>query len=503
MRSGDRRRGTHASESEPDDEQHLEHPLHDPQVGQALGVVLPPIPERERRVAVDLVADGAVVEDACGVPRGRLEEEDEEDEHGRDCEPEHRESTAAPRLRIAEPERQEQQRRELRPARDRDGGTARDGGREREEAPDEQRRSDRVVRVRARRVLRERPCDPRKRERGRESRPAEAAADERQPEDGEQVEEDRGEMHGGQGVPLAAPAEDRIAGQVRDVRHRPVGVSVRVRVLAPAVRLDAVAHLAVGVGRAALGAVVLDREVTVGALPVRDAVGADDARIADVDHIRCANVQADAEAGDEDRRRGQHPDRPDRRTTRRAVRPRDPHAAHEQPDERRIRERHRREDIAAVEEPERHRERDQDEEVDVADRQKPPPVDEPDEEQPAEREPHPGAVDLRAAECALVAAGHLPGDLRPGPGLGDRGRGVVDLAGRDLTRLARPDAHRPDALRKGRIRHGVRRIPLQPGRDLRVREEVLDHLAARRSLRLGRRDLRRRDRRGRPRVRRR
>ena len=315
-------------------------------------MVLPPVPERERRIAVDLVADGAVVEDPCGVPWGRLEKEDEEDEHRRDCEPEHRQSASAPRFRIPEPERQEQQRRELRPARDRDGSAARDGGREREEAPDEERRCDRVVRVRARRVLRERPGDPRERKCGRESRPAEAATDEREPEDGEQVEQNRSEMHGGQGVPLAAPAEDRIARQVCDVRHRPVGVSVRVCVLAPAVRLDAVAHLAVCVGRAALGPIVLDREVTVRALPVCDAVGTDDARIADVDHIRCANVQADAKAGDEDRRRGQHPDRPDRRTSRRSVRPRDPHAAHEQPDEWRIRERHRREDVAAVEEPE-------------------------------------------------------------------------------------------------------------------------------------------------------
>ena len=166
-------------------------------------------------------------------------------------------------------------------------------------------------------------------------------------------------MHGRQRVPLAAPAEDRIAGQVGEVRHRAVGVAERVRVLAPAVRLDAVAHLAVGVGRAALRAVVLDREVAVRALPVRDAVGADHARVADVDHVRGADVQADAKAGDEDRRRGQHPDGPDRRAARRTIRTRDPEAAHEQPDERRIRERHRREDVAVVEEPERDRERQQ------------------------------------------------------------------------------------------------------------------------------------------------
>ena len=280
-------------------------------------------------------------------------------------------------------------------------------------------------------------------------------------------------MHGGQRVPLAAPAEDRVAGQVGEVRHRPVGVAERVRVLAAAVRLDAVAHLAVGVGRAALRAVVLDREVPVGALPVRDPVGADHARVADVDHVRRANVQADPEAGEEDRRRGEHPDRPHGGAARRAVRPRDPDAAREQPDERRIGERHRREDVAVVEEPERDREREQHEQVDVAQRERPPPVDEPEQEERAEGEPDPGAVDLRAAERARVAARHLPRDLRAGPGLGDRAGRVVDLAGRDLAGLARPDVHRPDALRERRVGDRVRRIALQPVGDLRVGEEEL------------------------------
>ena len=48
------------------------------QVGQALRVVLPPVPERERRVAADLEAERAVEEHARRVQRRRLEEQDEE-----------------------------------------------------------------------------------------------------------------------------------------------------------------------------------------------------------------------------------------------------------------------------------------------------------------------------------------------------------------------------------------------------------------------------------------
>ena len=56
------------------------------------------------------------------------------------------------------------------------------------------------------------------------------------------------------------------------------------------------------------------------------------------------------------------------------------------------------------------------EQVEVPQRERPPPVDEPDQEDGAEREPDPGAVDLRAAERARVPARHPPRDLRAGPG---------------------------------------------------------------------------------------
>ena len=73
-------------------------------------------------------------------------------------------------------------------------------------------------------------------------------------------------MRGRQRVPLAAPAERQVAGQVRLVRDGPVRVALGVGRLAAAVRLDAVADLAGRVGGAAGGPVALDREVAVRAL---------------------------------------------------------------------------------------------------------------------------------------------------------------------------------------------------------------------------------------------
>ena len=107
-------------------------------------------------------------------------------------------------------------------------------------------------------------------------------------------------MRSGQAVPLPAPAEEREAGDVGEVRDGAVGVAVRVGGLAAAVRLDALADLAVAVGRPARLQVLLDREVAVGRLAVDDPLGADRPGEADVDHVRVSDVQADLEA---DRRR--------------------------------------------------------------------------------------------------------------------------------------------------------------------------------------------------------
>ena len=63
------------------------------------------------------------------------------------------------------------------------------------------------------------------------------------------------------------------------------------------------------------------------------------------------------------------------------------------------------------------REREQHEQVEVPDGERPAEVGEPEEEERAEAEPDERVVDL-PPEGAVVAARHLPGDLRPGPRLG-------------------------------------------------------------------------------------
>ena len=96
-------------------------PLDDLQVGDAGGVVLPPAPDRERRVAVELEAERALGEDAGRVQRVRLEQEDEEGCERGAGEAEREAAHRGPQpVRIGEPERRQQERSELRPARERD-----------------------------------------------------------------------------------------------------------------------------------------------------------------------------------------------------------------------------------------------------------------------------------------------------------------------------------------------------------------------------------------------
>ena len=84
-----------------------------------------------------------------------------------------------------------------------------------------------------------------------------------------------------------------------------------------------------------------------------------------------------------------------------------------------------------VEVPEGHGEGEKRDEVEVPKRKRPAKVQEPEQEHEAKRKPVAEAVDLLAAECALVSAGHLPRDLRAGPRFGDAGRAVVHLPGGD------------------------------------------------------------------------
>ena len=142
-----------------------------------------------------------------------------------------------------------------------------------------------------------------------------------------------------------------------------------------------------------------------------------------------------------------------------AALPADPRHAAQQVEERRVGERHRREDLALVEEVERDPEREQDEQVEVPDRERLAQVGEAEEEDEAEPAPDPRVVDL-AAEGAVVAAGHLPRHLRARPRLRHRARRVVHLGEHDLARVREvgPDLDGPDL---GRPR---RRWPRPSGR---------------------------------------
>ena len=279
-------------------------------------------------------------------------------------------------------------------------------------------------------------------------------------------------MGGRQRVPLPAPAEDGVAGQIGLVGDGAVRVAERVRRLAAAVRLDPVADLARRVGGPARRPVALDREVAVGALPVRDPVGADHAGVADVDHVRVGDVEPDPEPEQEDRGGDQHPDRPDGRAARRPVAQADPDAAREQPREPRVDERHRGEDVAVVEEPERDREREQHQQVEVPQRERPPPVDQAEQEDRAEAEPDRVAVDLLAAERPGQAARHRPGDLRARSRPRARRPSTSStVPGGDLAGLAGEDVDRPAPVRVRRDGGRARRVALEPSDHARVGEE--------------------------------
>ena len=220
--------------------------------------------------------------------------------------------------RVGRPQRRGEQRAELRPAGERDRRASRPGRGDEPEAEDEERGHDRVVRVRVQRVRGERVRGPREGEERREpARRRSAARRARAPSDGEQVERDGRRMRGGQRVPLPAPAEEERRRHVGEVRDGAVRVAALDRGLAAAVRLDALAHLPLGVLRAARLEVAALRHVPVRRLSVEDPARADDSGEADVDDAaRRLEVEADAEAEEEDRGRGEDPRRPDRATAR-------------------------------------------------------------------------------------------------------------------------------------------------------------------------------------------
>ena len=180
-----------------------------------------------------------------------------------------------------------------------------------------------------------------------------------------------------------------------------------------------------GVGHRAVGVAVL---VVLGEgapqlVAVGQAVGADDARVADVDDVRVRDVEPDAKADEEE----QPDDQPRRRheQAQRVAAPAaaqpDPQHAPEQVGHERVGERDRDVDVGVVEEGHADPEGHEDREVEVAHAQQPARIDERRDEEQRERDPHERRVDL-APEGARVAAGHRPRHLRPGPRLGHLAR---------------------------------------------------------------------------------
>ena len=173
-------------------------------------------------------------------------------------------------------------------------------------------------------------------------------------------------MRRGQRVPLPAPPEDRGGGDVRQVRDRAVGVAALDRGLAAAVRLDALAHLPLGVLRPTRLEAAALRHVPVRRLSVEDAVGADDTGQPDVDHpARCLDVEADPEPEEKDCTRREHPGRPHGAKREPASSQADPETAREQVQENRVHERDAEEDLAAVVEGQRDGQPEQHEEIEV------------------------------------------------------------------------------------------------------------------------------------------
>ena len=194
-------------------------------------------------------------------------------------------------------------------------------------------------------------------------------------------------MRRGQVVPAPAPGQRLLERHVEQVVDRPVGVAL----------LD-----------------VLGEPRAVELVAVHDPVGADHARVADVDHVRVDHVRG---------RSGTPPAAPARpRARQRHVRHQPPRPlaraearhqhAHQQVEQHRVDERHRHADLAAVEEHVRGAEGEQHEQVEMQQPERPAQVHEGRRNSSAQREPHVGRVQL-APEGARVAARHRQATWSP------------------------------------------------------------------------------------------
>ena len=214
---------------------------------------------------------------------------------------------------------------------------------------------------------------------------------------------------GGQVVPASAPRQHLLEGHVGGVGHRPVGVAV----------------------------LVVLREVAPQLVAVGQPVGADDARVADVDHVGVRDVEPDAEADEEDAAR-----RPATTPARAAAAGRGAGcgAGRSTACARAGRAAAGRRSgpttsmCASLKKATLTPKAMRTAQVEVAHAQRPARVDERRDEEQRQRDPHPRRVDL-APERAGVAAGHRPRDLEPGPRLGHPAGRVVDVDLRDLLGL--------------------------------------------------------------------
>src|SRR6185436_4888046 len=156
----------------------------------------------------------------------------------------------------------------------------------------------------------------------------------------------------GQRVPLAAPEKREHEGHRDEIGGRTVRVAARIAGLAPAVGLHPVATLSVCIGGTAGACRVLDWHVPPRRFAVEDPVPTDHARETDVDDpMWILDVEADADATEEDGDCGEEPDRPRKRRIEGSAAKADPRSANGDVGEWRCSERGRAEDVALVEAP--------------------------------------------------------------------------------------------------------------------------------------------------------
>ncbi len=252
-------------------------------------------------------------------------------------------------------------------------------------------------------------------------------------------------MGRGEVIPGAAPGKDLFEGDVGVVRDRAVRVA----------RL------------------VVAGEVAVDRLLIGDPVGADHPRVAHVDDVGIGDVEGDP-AGDEqdghdrqqgDRQRGAQTDAA-------APAKAEPERTSGQVEQRRIGEGDGSADVPPVEEVVREAEAGNDhEQIQMGEPERAAPVEQPEDEDRAERQPDVGRVD-HPAEGAGVAARHSPGHLVAGPRFDDLAGVRVDHDLDDLI-VAREEPHLPEARR--RVAAGGRReVRMLLGRGDRLRIEPGD-----------------------------